>query len=129
MAEPETFERGPDSSPDSLEGKTIKFRTAFDKGDVESRESDVLIKKEIEEVGRGAFSEWVKAVEASVVSKDGRESPSHTSVVKKFKEDGPEGGVVQDVKNALKNWKLLREAQVKTWDTYRASEDNSMIIM
>ncbi len=120
------------SSNDSIEGKTIKFRTEFDETDKDNRESNIHIIKENELVGRGAFSSWVKSVQARVVSEEGKESSEHTYVIKKYQLNVDGREILHpkyDIKKALLNFQNIKKAGVKTWNTYRVSEDNTMIIM
>ena len=117
---------------DSIEGKTIKFRTEFDETDTNNRESDLHITRENELVGRGAFSSWVKSVQARIVSGEGKESSEHTYVIKKYQLNVDGGEVLHpkhDIKKALLNFQKIKKAGVKTWNTYRVSGDNTMIIM
>ena len=120
------------SSKDLIEGRTIKFRTEFDESDSNNRESNVHIIKENELVGKGAFSSWVKSVQATVISNEGKESSEHTYVIKKYQlnVDGQE--ILHpkyEIKRALSNFQKMKKAGANTWDTYRVSEDNTMIIM
>ncbi len=116
-------------SPEATIGHTFVFRNTPEM-EPGSRVAKIKITELSEKLGFGHFSEWVAEVKAVVVNDEGEISPEHVFVLKKF--DWPYDYPIDSVPPAIQakqNYDAMKKAGLKTWDTYRISQDDEMIIM
>lgn len=108
--------------------ETISFHTNNDP--TKDKVSKVKIIDQGEKLGDGRFSKSVEIVSAVVLDDKGNESSPHSFVLKKFTFpydwDWSKG---KPAENALISFNLLKKHKIKTWTTYRLSEDKESILM
>ncbi|MDP3778620.1 MAG: hypothetical protein Q8R30_01050 [bacterium] len=102
-----------------LIGKTLIFRDASNQED-SKKETSVTIKKFEDSLGSGNFSDWVKEARVSV-SGDNK-SREAIFVIKKFSAE-------QFAEKAVEKFKILKDAGLKTWNTYRINTENGIVLM
>ncbi len=118
--------------PETLVGQQLVFKTTAD-DEKNTRSATVEIKAIKQVFHGGVYARWLAEVEAAI-AQDNSIALSHTFVLKNFKTNeeqqlNPAYATETPAEHSLEGYQLLRKNGLKTWSTYRISEDGQMILM
>jgi hypothetical protein len=119
-------------------GKTLDFEDPDNQ-----KSTPVTIARLNEILGSGSVADWVASVNVEIANEDGTAKKSRDMVLKHYSDSAHRSGEIMDeydrkmgrkesgspLRRSYNTYRMLRDAGIATWDTYRINEENRVALM
>ena len=105
---------------ENITGRTFSFSDPD-----QNKSTDVSIVRVNRLLGKGSYG-WVAEVEVALTNEKDPQKHIHKMALKKYYETRDS---LESLKRSYNNYRMLKKAEIPTWDTYRINEEDRMVLM